>query len=98
MTERTRILDSLNERTLLLRSLVNTAVAANDRAKYRFTLLQAAQAHAERPDEVISSLGAERLAAKVRSRRLAYMTYQPLMAIWFSSPPPRPFCHGCLIG
>jgi hypothetical protein len=30
MTEKTRILDSLNEHTLLLPSLVNMALAAND--------------------------------------------------------------------
>lgn len=66
MTEKTRILDSLNEQALLLPSLVNRALAANDRVKYRFTLLQAAQAHAERPDAVTSSLRAERLAAGVQ--------------------------------
>src|SRR5512139_2414825 len=63
MTEKTRILDSLKEQALLLPSLVNRALAANDRVKYRFTLLQAAQSHAERPDAVTSSLRAERLAA-----------------------------------
>src|SRR5512135_2558929 len=66
MTEKTRILDSLNEQALLLPSLVNRALAANDRVKYRFTLLQTAQAHAERPDAVTSSLRAERLAAGVQ--------------------------------
>jgi uncharacterized protein Yka (UPF0111/DUF47 family) len=66
MTEKTRILDSLDEQALLLPSLVNRALAANDRVKYRFTLLQAAQAHAERPDAVTSSLRAERLAAGVQ--------------------------------
>jgi uncharacterized protein Yka (UPF0111/DUF47 family) len=66
MTEKTRILGSLNEQALLLPSLVNRALAANDRVKYRFTLLQAAQAHAERPDAVTSSLRAERLAAGVQ--------------------------------
>ncbi|MEW5966712.1 MAG: hypothetical protein AB1720_06890 [Pseudomonadota bacterium] len=65
MPEKTRILDSLNEQALLLPSLVNRALAANDRVKYRFTLLQAAQAHAERPDAVAPSLRAERLAAGV---------------------------------
>jgi len=65
MTEKTRILDSLNEQALLLPSLVNRALAANDRVKYRFTLLQAAQSHAERPDAVASSMRAERLAAGV---------------------------------
>lgn len=42
MMERTGILDSLNEQALLLPSLVNRALPANDRVKYRFTLLQAA--------------------------------------------------------
>lgn len=70
MTEKSRILDSLNEQALLLPSLVNRALAANDRVKYRFTLLQAAQAHAERPDAVASSLRAERLAAGVQDAGL----------------------------
>lgn len=70
MTEKTRILDSLNEKALLLPSLVNRALAANDRVKYRFTLLQTAQAHAERPDAVTSSLRAERLAAGVQDGEL----------------------------
>jgi len=68
--EKTRILDSLNEQALLLPSLVNRALAANDRVKYRFTLLQAAQAHAERPDAVTTSLRTERLAAGVQDGNL----------------------------
>lgn len=68
--EKTRILDSLNEQALLLPGLVNRALTANDRVKYRFTLLQAAQAHAERPDAVTSSLRAERLAAGVQDATL----------------------------
>lgn len=70
MTEKTRILDSLNERTLLLPSLVNMALAANDRVKYRFTLLQTAQSHAERPDAPSTSLRSERLAAGVQDSNL----------------------------
>lgn len=70
MTEKTRILGSLQEQALLLPSLVNRALAANDRVKYRFTLLQAAQAHAERPDAVTASLRAERLAAGVQDASL----------------------------
>lgn len=70
MTEKTRILNSLNEQALLLPSLVNRALAANDRVKYRFTLLQAAQGHAEHPDAVTSSLRAERLAAAVQDNNL----------------------------
>lgn len=70
MTEKTHILNSLNERTLLLPSLVNVALAANDRVKYRFTLLQTAQAHAERPDAPSTSLRAERMAAGVQGSNL----------------------------
>ena len=70
MTEKTRILGSLNERTLLLPSLVNTALAANDRVKYRFTLLQTAQSHAERPDVPSTTLRTERMAAGVRDSSL----------------------------
>jgi len=73
MTEKNRILNSLNEQALLLPSLVNRALAANDRVKYRFTLLQAAQAHAERPDAVTSSLRAERLAAGVQDGSLDHV-------------------------
>ena len=68
--EKTRILDSLNEQALLLPSLVNRALAANDRVKYRFALLQGAQAHAERPEAVTSSLRSERLAAGVQDSAL----------------------------
>lgn len=68
--EKTRILDSLDERALLLPSLVNRALAANDRVKYRFSLLQTAQAHAERPDAMTSNLRAERLAAGVQGVNL----------------------------
>ncbi len=70
MSEKARILDSLDEQALLLPSLVNRALAANDRVKYRFALLQAAQAHAERPDAVASNLRTERLAAGVQDGNL----------------------------
>jgi hypothetical protein len=70
MTEKTRILDSLNEHTLLLPSLVNMALAANDRVKYRFTLLQTAQSHAERPEAPTTGLHSERLAAGVQNSNL----------------------------
>jgi hypothetical protein len=70
MTEKTRILDSLNERTLLLPSLVNMALAANDRVKYRFTLLQTAQSHAERPEAPSTRLRSERMAAGVQDGQL----------------------------
>jgi len=70
MSEKVKILDSLNEKALLLPTLVNRALAANDRVKYRFSLLQAAQSHAERPDTVTSNLHAERQAAGVQDSAL----------------------------
>lgn len=73
MPEKARILDSLNERALLLPSLVNLALAANDRIKYRFTLLQAAQSHAEHPDGSAASLRAERMAAGVENAGLDHV-------------------------
>lgn len=65
MSGKTRILESLSEQALLLPALVNRALTANDRVKYRMTLLQAAQAHAERPDIAASNLREERLAAGI---------------------------------
>jgi hypothetical protein len=55
----------LGEQELLLPALVNEALAANDRAKYRMTLLQAAREHADHPDRPVSALEQERLACGV---------------------------------
>ena len=60
MTEKARIVEVLGERGLLLPALVNRALGANDRAKYRFTLLQTAKAHADHPDSPASALRRER--------------------------------------
>ncbi|HEY7746418.1 MAG TPA: DUF47 family protein [Desulfuromonadales bacterium] len=65
MTEKARIVAALGERRLLLPSLLNEALTANDRAKYRMTLLQTAKAHANAPDEAFSDLHTERLACGV---------------------------------
>ena len=43
MTDKTRIIDALGEPKLLLPALANEALAAHDRAKFHFTLLQMAQ-------------------------------------------------------
>jgi hypothetical protein len=48
------ILARLGESELLLPTLVSRALAANDRAKYLFTLLQSAVRHADRPDEALA--------------------------------------------
>lgn len=79
MPEKTRILDTLNEQALLLPSLVNLGLSANDRVKYRFTLLQSAQAHAERPDAAASSLRAERIAAGVQDSRFDNVVAESLV-------------------
>lgn len=59
------VVSELGERILLLPSLVNRGLEANDRAKYFLTLLQAARAHADKPEGPFSSLRDERLAAGV---------------------------------
>jgi uncharacterized protein Yka (UPF0111/DUF47 family) len=65
MTEKARIIRSLGEPDLLLPALLNAGLAANDRAKYYFTLLQAAAARARHPDAPFSNLRRERLASGV---------------------------------
>ena len=65
MTEKLHIISSLGEQSILLPARVNAALAANDRAKYYFTLLQAAAAHAEHPDRSASDLRRERLSCGV---------------------------------
>jgi uncharacterized protein Yka (UPF0111/DUF47 family) len=60
MPEKRDILHELGEEELLLPTLVNTALRANDRIKYLFTLLQAAKNHADNPDQSHSNLRAER--------------------------------------
>jgi len=69
MEKKTYIVAALGEVTLLLPSLLNEALAANDRAKYRLTLLQNAKARADHPDAGFSALGAERLACAIADPR-----------------------------
>ncbi|MCA1973264.1 MAG: phosphate transport regulator, partial [Caenispirillum sp.] len=63
--EKAHIIDALGEGPLLLPVLLNAALAANDRAKYYFTLLQAAQARADHPDAAFGDLRPERQAAGI---------------------------------
>ncbi|MBK9086789.1 MAG: DUF47 family protein [Sterolibacteriaceae bacterium] len=70
MTDKTRIIDALGEPKLLLPALVNEALAANDRAKYYFALLQIAQARADDPQRSAPELVAERSAAGVEEDAL----------------------------
>jgi len=70
MTEKTRIITDLGEPGLLLPALLNAGLAANDRAKYYFTLLQTAAAHAGHPEGRVADLRRERLASGVTDETL----------------------------
>jgi uncharacterized protein Yka (UPF0111/DUF47 family) len=59
------IIEDLGERALLLPQALETALAANDRIKLCFTLLQAAQRHADHPDEPPPELTAELQSARM---------------------------------
>jgi uncharacterized protein Yka (UPF0111/DUF47 family) len=96
MSEKTEIVAALGESRLLLPALLNEALAANDRAKYRLTLLQTAKAHADAPGERFSDLRPERLACGITESafddvvagtvRLGNETYaMPLVAVICSS-------------
>ncbi len=61
--EKSHIVEALGEEGLRLPALLNEALAANDRAKYLFTVLQVAQGHAEHPGGPPPELRAERDAA-----------------------------------
>jgi uncharacterized protein Yka (UPF0111/DUF47 family) len=60
MADKNRIIEELGENELLLPGIVNTALSANDRIKYYFTLLQTAKNRADHPQQVVSSLKVER--------------------------------------
>jgi uncharacterized protein Yka (UPF0111/DUF47 family) len=60
MVEKRSIVRELGEEELLLPGLVNSALAANDRIKYYFTLLQTAREKAENPQMELPSLQTER--------------------------------------
>jgi hypothetical protein len=70
MTEKKSILKELGEEEFLLPELVNAALAANERIKYYFTLLQTAQSRALHPDREFSSLKKEREIAGVENALL----------------------------
>ena len=65
MSEKSRIIATLGEHHLLLPVLLNDALVANDRAKYRLTLLQTAKAHADSPGKPFSAMITERLACSI---------------------------------
>jgi hypothetical protein len=65
-----KIVGELGEQELLLPALVNEALAANDRAKYLMSLLQAAREHASQPELTATDLRQERLACGVEQSDL----------------------------
>ena len=62
---KTEILAALGETELQQASALNAGLAANDRVKYCFSLLQMALDHARHPDQPAVSLKRERLAAGI---------------------------------
>ncbi|HKN08283.1 MAG TPA: hypothetical protein VJ376_02205, partial [Pseudomonadota bacterium] len=70
MLTKQTIVEALGERALGLPRLINEALAANDRCKYRLSLLQLARRHADAPDAPQGELRAERMAARIEDARL----------------------------
>lgn len=66
MSTKTLMIDELGEEALLLPQRFEDALVANNRIKFCLTLLQAAEHHANHPDEPTPDLGAERRAAGIR--------------------------------
>lgn len=67
---KTQILAALGENGLQQASALNAGLAANDRIKYAFSLLQMAIEHARHPEQPATSLKRERLAAGIDDARL----------------------------
>ena len=67
MPSKSLIIEDLGESALLLPQALEKALAANDRIKLCFTLLQAAKQHAEHPEEPFADLTAELQAAGMES-------------------------------
>jgi len=65
MATKTEIIGDLGESTLLVPERLQEALAANDRIKFCFTVLQAAASHAQHPQETPLDLSAERTAARM---------------------------------
>jgi uncharacterized protein Yka (UPF0111/DUF47 family) len=64
------VLATIGEEGLRRPAAVNAGLAANDRIKYGFALLQMAAAHAEAPDQPVADLKHERIACGIADRTL----------------------------
>jgi uncharacterized protein Yka (UPF0111/DUF47 family) len=62
MSAKPEIISRLGEKDLLLPHLIEDALRANERLKMHFTVLQAAQRHADHPQEPVQSLAPEQQA------------------------------------
>ena len=62
---KTQILAAIGEKELQPAACLNAALAANDRLKYAFSLLQMAVAHAEHPEQPAVALKRERIACSI---------------------------------
>ena len=65
-----QVLQAIGETDLVRPSQVNAALAANDRLKYYFSLLQIAVGHADHPELPANTLRRERLACGIDDSRL----------------------------
>jgi hypothetical protein len=62
---KTQILAAIGEKDLQPAACLNAALAANDRIKYAFSLLQMALAHGEHPEQPAATLKRERIACGI---------------------------------
>jgi uncharacterized protein Yka (UPF0111/DUF47 family) len=67
---KTAVLEAIGETGLSRAAQIDAALAANDRIKYYFSLLQSAIARADHPEQPVNSLGRERLACGIDNRTL----------------------------
>ena len=67
---KTQILAAIGEPQLQPMASLNAALAANDRLKLRFSLLQMALSHAEHPDQPAATLRGERMACGIDDSHL----------------------------
>jgi uncharacterized protein Yka (UPF0111/DUF47 family) len=70
MSTKAAIIGDLGENALLLPQRLQEALAANDRIKFCFTVLQAAESHAQHPQETPLNLLAERASTHVTAADL----------------------------
>jgi uncharacterized protein Yka (UPF0111/DUF47 family) len=70
---KTKMMETLGEQGLTLPTKVEAGLAANDRLKFYFSLLQVARGHADQPDQSSPSLRPEGLAAGVVDANLDHL-------------------------